>query len=80
MATKYWFSQPPANCENCDSPIKDIFYDAALKPLGIWGCVCTKCFTTRGSGLGVGKGQEYTRQGNKWVQTAGGSSASTKEM
>ena len=53
---------PPANCDLCDAPIQDTFYDANVGRHGRWGNLCPKCFSATGSMLGVGLGQEYTKE------------------
>ena len=73
METVRWLSPVPATCDTCDSPIHDIFYDAKTK-MGPWACMCPIC-QTLGPGLnqlGLGKGQEYTKnKSGHWIKTNG---------
>lgn len=57
---KYWISSQPENCDVCQAPITNEFYDAKTK-MGPWGTLCKSCFTKFGVGLGVGQGQQYQK-------------------
>jgi hypothetical protein len=66
-----WIGKVPGFCEICDGPINDKFYDAATT-MGPWALMCPTCFH-HGMGIGktgIGRGQEYTRDGDSWVKTA----------
>lgn len=69
----YWYSPKPEKCDTCDTPIVSKFYDAKTE-MGPWACMCPSC-QNLGPGLGqlgLGKGQEYTKQPDgKWLKTAG---------
>lgn len=68
-----WMGTPPTKCDTCEAPIVDKFYDEKTK-MGPWGCLCPNCHTF-GPGLGklgLGWGQEYTKQPDgKWLKTGG---------
>lgn len=69
MTEKRWLSPPPKTCDLCKEPIRDRFVDGATA-FG-WGCLCPGCHTAYGYGFGIGRGQEYTRQGTAWIKTKG---------
>jgi len=79
MAETYWMSPPPTQCDlvgvmaaRHDS-IADSgeFVDGKTR-MGPWGCLCMKCHARYGVGLGLGKGQHYTRQADgRWLKTGG---------
>jgi hypothetical protein len=60
-------------CQLCSTPQNEKFYDAQVPKFGQWGNLCESCFVAQGCALGVGRGQEYTRQwpSGSWVKTAG---------
>ena len=67
----YWASAVTKNCQACGRVLHSAFYDARLKD-GVWGIVCDPCFQIRGVGLGVGRGQRYTKQADgRWLKTGG---------
>lgn len=70
---KYWAGDPPRKCDTCSTPIDKIFYDAKTQ-MGPWGFMCPSC-QKLGPGfdkLGLGWGQEYTKQPDgKWMKTGG---------
>lgn len=70
---KYWMSRPPEQCDTCENNIEEKFYDAMIVT-GSWGCLCPTCFHL-GPGLGIlgiGHGQEYTKQKDgRWMKTGG---------
>ena len=69
----FWLSEIPNRCDLCKCAITHKFYDAHLK-IGCAANVCPSCFLFEGIGLGIGRGQEYTKQKNgSYKQTAGGS-------
>jgi transposase-like protein len=47
-------------CDICRSTDNPVIYDASVH--GRWGWLCHLCFTTFGGQLGVGLGQQYTKQ------------------
>lgn len=62
---------PPESCDLCDAAITRTFVDGKTAA-GPWGILCGSCHTTYGVGLGVGKGQQYTKQGGvQWLKVAG---------
>jgi len=66
-----WISKSPKACEVCETPILNEFYDARLKT-GQWACLCHRCWSLHGVGLGVGRGQHFERiENNKWVKVDG---------
>lgn len=71
-----WLGNAPPKCDLCGNTIADVFYDARLpRRRGSWASVCTVCFTLEHCSLGVGHGQRYERQDDKFVCTAGGRDA-----
>lgn len=73
MTDKFWMSPVPDKCDTCNNPITERFFDAKTR-MGPWGCLCPTC-QVLGPGmnqLGLGKGQEYTKQPNgRWLKTGG---------
>ena len=67
---KMWLGSPPLECDVCRQPITKKFIDGATQA-GPWGCLCPECHRTQGRGLGVGRGQQYEKQGSDWVKTGG---------
>lgn len=51
---------PPEECDLCSGNLKQdpTFYDGSVKG-GSWAWMCKHCFLTHGSGLGIGRGQEF---------------------
>jgi len=69
----FWSSEVPSNCDTCGTKITDVFYDAKTYG-GPCATMCPSChYLGPGIGkLGLGIGQEYTRQSNgKYLKTAG---------
>lgn len=61
------------HCNLCSEPFIDKFYDAKAS-FGSWAFMCPLCFREHEAHLGIGRGQEYTKQDDgQWLQTAGGS-------
>lgn len=58
--SKVWTGATPKTCSVCSNPIHLEFYDARTK-LGYWAYLCPLCFPKMGTGLGLGRGQQYTR-------------------
>lgn len=74
----YWMSPVPTACEltgrvsaTHDDIAKDgEFVDGKTK-MGPWACMCIRCHDRYGVGLGMGKGQRYTRQADgRWLKTS----------
>lgn len=68
-----WNDIVPARCELCRNEIISRFVDGKVKSEfgGGWCCMCPTCHQKSGFGYGVGKGQEYTQQGDQFVKTRG---------
>lgn len=68
-----WNGAVLANCQTCATAIDKVFYDAKTK-MGPWAIMCPSCFTL-GPGygkLGLGFGQQYTKQADgTWLKTGG---------
>jgi hypothetical protein len=63
MATVFWSGPIPTECDTCETPITEIFYDAKTQ-YGSWANMCPSCHTL-GPGLGklgLGLGQKYEKQ------------------
>jgi len=62
---------PPTNCNVCNSPIADKVYDKNLFYYR-WTYICPDCFSNTDGKLGVGYGQEYTKQEDgRFMKTEG---------
>jgi hypothetical protein len=70
---KRWMGQDKV-CELCLKPftrsIGERLFDARLR-VGPWAALCSDCFATNGIGIGTGRGQEYTWDGEIWEKTCG---------
>lgn len=55
-----WTGPAPISCDLCKRNLLATFYDFRVKGGG-WAIGCPSCFKEYGSGLGVGKGQEYDK-------------------
>jgi hypothetical protein len=67
----YWTGPAPEQCDLCATPIIDTFIDGKTI-LGPWANMCVKCHSTKGCGLGSGRGQRFVKQpDNKWIKTEG---------
>lgn len=72
-ATKYWMGPPPQKCDTCPKPITEQFVDGKTS-MGPWANMCPACFK-RGPGLnrlGLGVGQQYTKQADGRFAKTGG--------
>jgi hypothetical protein len=38
---------------------------------GSWVIMCPDCHADKGVGLGPGRGQQYAKEGNRWLKTGG---------
>lgn len=63
-------ANPPTRCDVCGAPITDEFVDGKTK-MGPWADMCPGCFSAYGVGLGVGRGQRYRREADKFVKMEG---------
>lgn len=65
-----WIGTPPVSCDLCRMLIGDTFVDGKTK-MGPWANMCPKCHRSHGVGLGTGKGQKYSSNGDSFVKTEG---------
>lgn len=62
---------PPQACDICRNPFRNDLYNAKTI-IGQWGNLCKRCFKDYGVGLGLGRGQQYTKQSDgRWLKVAG---------
>ncbi|MCI1835969.1 MAG: HNH endonuclease [Achromobacter ruhlandii] len=68
-----YFLPPPDHCDLCRRLLYRDKYmiDGGVKSASYWACMCSKCFHTRGRGIGWGTGQLYLRDEQGWLQVAG---------
>lgn len=68
-----FFIGAPENCNLCDRPLLQGKYmiDGAVRPSGVWACMCGDCFVVNGQRIGWGYGQLYLRHEDKWLLVAG---------
>jgi hypothetical protein len=68
-----YFSPPPERCDLCGRLLREETYmiDGGVKGASYWACMCSKCFQTRGRGIGVGMGQLYLRDDRGWLEVGG---------
>ena len=70
MKPKYYVGAPE-HCDVCTKPFGKMMYDAAMMN-GRWANMCQTCFNRHARGLGVGKGQRYSKQEDgRWLKTGG---------
>ena len=72
---KWWNGKIPTQCDTCDVPITEVFYDAKTKNDGPWGHLCPTC-QVYGPGcnkVGLGLGQKYEKQASndRFMKTDG---------
>ena len=72
MSRKMWLGSKPEECDCCSKAIVDKFVDGKTRlNNGACGILCPDCHTKYGCGLGLGKGQEYSKEDIGWVKTGG---------
>ena len=72
MATVYYTSPVPEQCQICTEPMPFVMYDAKVPGHGSWGNICGECFELHGCRLGTGYGQKYSKQSDgKWLKVEG---------
>ena len=73
----FWMGTVPPKCDFCLTQITTKFIDGAVprqlhRLYGSWAYVCPSCFSNEGMTLGIGRGQEYTRQADgRFLKTGG---------
>ncbi len=70
MAKKTWMGTPPEKCDICNRKITRVFIDGKTD-LGPWAIMCPACYKVHGIGLGLGLGQRYVKQSDRWVKVEG---------
>jgi hypothetical protein len=55
------------NCQICGVELEDIVIDGRLRRNGSWAYMCEECHTNEGVGLGLGKGQKFSKQLKKKI-------------
>lgn len=70
MKKKIWLSV--LTCDICQAALSNKFIDGGTI-YGPWAIMCPDCHKKLGSGLGTGKGQEYTYNSKtkEWEKTNG---------
>ena len=67
-----WLGSTPTKCDLCSSNIQDEFVDGVVLHIaGIpgnfgWAIMCSNCHKSFGRGLGLGRGQKYKVDVNKF--------------
>ena len=64
------YVNPPKVCDTCKTPFGAVLYDAKLA-IGPWANVCEVCFGLYNCKIGLGHGQKYELQGDKYVKVEG---------
>ena len=67
---KVWCGSKPELCDICKQPIQDSFIDGKTIH-GPWGIMCCDCHLKHGVGFGVGKGQQYKKEGETFAKIFG---------
>jgi hypothetical protein len=68
---RYWLGSTPTQCQVCTGDYQGKMVDGALHT-GQWALMCGQCHRNMGRGLGMGRGQKYTRQADgRWLKTGG---------
>ena len=57
-------------CDICSRPLDRRYIDGKTT-YGPWANMCPPCHKEVGVGFGVGRGQEFKREGSRWVKTKG---------
>lgn len=55
-----WLNPVPYQCSICGELVRDTFIDG-VTVRGPWAIMCQTCHRLFGRGLGIGRGQRYTR-------------------
>ena len=63
----HWVGDIPQHCDLCNATIIDTFIDGKIGS-GPWAIMCIECHAHKGYGLGMGKGQQYHKRGEKYIQ------------
>lgn len=76
-----YFSPPPEHCDLCRRSLHEETYmiDGGVKDVSGWACMCSKCFQTKGRGIGWGIGQLYLRDNQGWLEVGGFGPQSSEE-
>jgi len=61
---RYWQGRKD-RCDVCGELLRAEMHDAAWTT-GQWACMCPDCWRQAGSPKGVGRGQAYVREGDRW--------------
>ncbi len=65
---KFWQGSEPKTCDCCNQAIVSSFIDGKTI-YGQWAVMDTACHKKLGTGLGIGKGQQYDRQPDgRWIK------------
>jgi hypothetical protein len=70
MKPHYWPGCVPQGCLLCRKVLLEEFVDGATA-WGSWVIMCPDCHADKGVGLGPGRGQQYAKEGNRWLKTGG---------
>jgi len=62
---KRWLSEMPKKCNICEGLLEDGFVDGKTNSSGCWAIMCLNCYEVYGTGLGLGLGQQYDKEGFK---------------
>jgi hypothetical protein len=68
MKSNIW-SGEANNCDLCNKKIDNCFIDGKTK-MGPWGIMCLECYLNKGIGLGLGLGQLYIKNNNKFINVS----------
>lgn len=63
---KRWTGILPTHCSQCHQPLNGAFVDGRTF-MGFWALMCVDCAERIGTGLGVGRGQQYALPDGKKV-------------
>lgn len=67
---RYWVGDVD-DCNLCNKRIDAEFVDGATR-MGPWAIMCKPCARKHGVGVGMGRGQVYTKQADgRWLKTGG---------
>lgn len=61
---------PPKHCQLCGIALEEQFVDGRLAR-GQWAYMCKQCHTLHGVGLGLGKGQLFSKEGEHFTKIEG---------
>lgn len=67
MSKTIFYVNAPHFCDICSGSFENTMYDGRTVQ-GPWANMCESCFKQYGVGLGLGRGQKYTKKEDRWYK------------